>query len=116
MKKTINLILVITAVISMASFSKSTIKDVEGTYSVTPSDPSQIKLILNADNTFYYQDFSNLKEKIMLTGTWLLKGNKVVLTENESKINFHKNWKINVKDESAKSHKGLSFYKLCKIE
>lgn len=116
MKKVIKSLTLLVPFILMSSFSEKNIDEFIGTYSVSPSDPSKIKLTINRDHTFYYQDFSIPDKKIMVNGNWTLKRNKVVLENNDSKIKFHNVWTFAEKGQVAKSHKGLTFYRLGKID
>lgn len=114
MKKAFKIITFTTLVVLLSSFTKNDFKLPIGTYSVSDSDHSQIKLILNADYTFYYQDFSLPEKKIVIHGNWILKRKNVRLISKDSKVKFHSNWKFNKNGQVAKSQKGLSFYTLRK--
>jgi hypothetical protein len=114
MKTTVKTLTLLATVILMSSFSINNTHQFIGTYGVSASDPSQIKLILNPDHTFYYQDFSNSGKKIIAAGNWTLSGNKVVLEDND--IKFHTVWTFENNGEVAKSRKGLTFYRLCRID
>lgn len=116
MKKTIKTLTLLTTVILMSSFTNKNADQFIGTYGVSASDPAQIKLIINSDNTFYYQDFSISDKKIVTKGNWTLKGNKVVLKDNDSEKKFHNVWTFDKNGQVAKSQKGLTFYRLCKID
>jgi hypothetical protein len=116
MRKSIQFLTTLTAIVFLSSFTDKTPKEFIGTYGVYESDPSEIKLSIHSDNTFYYQDFSNPHKKIVVSGNWTLKGNKVFLTGNKSTLKFHKVWTISENGQVAKSHKGLTFYRLCKVE
>lgn len=85
-----------------------------GTYGVSASDPSQIELTIHADHTFYYQDFSDPNNKIVAEGTWTMKGNKVVLHDNNTDLKYHNVWAFDESGKVAKSRKGLAFYSLIK--
>ena len=74
------------------------------------------KLIIKSDNTFYYQDFSFPEKKIVIKGNWKLKGKKVFLKNNISNEKFNNVWTISGNGQVVKSHKGMTFYRLCKIE
>lgn len=100
----------------MCSFSGKNATGFIGTYGVSPSDPAQIKLIINSDHTFYYQDFSVSDKKIKVKGNWTLKGRKVILKDENSQNGFHSVWTFLDNGQVAKSRKGLCFYRLCKIE
>lgn len=113
MTKTIKFLTTLMTIIFLSSFTNKSSNDFIGTYGVSADDASQIKLIINADHTFYYQDFSISDKKIATKGSWTLRGNKVVLKNNGLK--FHNVWTFEKNGEVAKSRKGLSFYKLCKI-
>ena len=99
----------------MSSFIyKDTIEYI-GTYEVSESDPSQIKLTINRDHTFYYQDFSINDKKIVVKGTWTLQGKRIILHGSNSEKKYHNVWTISEDGKVAKSRKGLTFYKICKI-
>lgn len=112
----IKLFVALLGFLALLSFSNSNPETVFGTYSVYDSDPAQIKLIVNSDNTFYYQDFSNTYNKIEVTGTWTQKGDKILLNENNFTGKFHNVWTIDANGKVAKSHKGLTFYRLVKLD
>lgn len=115
MKKTIQLLAICFTLILMSSFSDKNATGFIGTYGVSASDPSQIKLIINSDHTFYYQDFSVSDKKIRAKGNWTLKGSKLILKEENSKQRFHTVWTFLENGQVAKSRKGLCFYRLGKI-
>ena len=100
----------------MSSFSDKTSGEFIGTYGVSPSDPAQIKLTINSDHTFYYQDFSVGDKKIVVEGNWSLKGGKVVLNDKDSGKKFHNVWSFVENGQVAKSRRGITFYRLCKID
>lgn len=103
-------------ILILSSFSNNNSTSFIGTYGVSDSDPSQIKLNINANHTYTYQDFSNPNHKIDVSGTWELKGKKVVLIEPSQAVSFHSVWTFVENGNVAKSHKGLCFYRLCKID
>lgn len=115
MKKSIQLLSTCLILILMSSFSDKNATGFIGTYGVAPSDPSKIKLIINSDHTFYYQDFSVSDRKIKTKGNWTLKGRKVILKDENSAYRFHSVWTFLENGRVAKSRKGLCFYRLCKI-
>jgi hypothetical protein len=112
MKKANVIATVVATVILTSSFSKIYKDPIIGTYKVSSNDPSQIELTLNADNTFYFQDFSISEKKIKTQGNWIFKGKKVILKSNENQGKFHNVWSFENKCQIAKSHKGLSFLTL----
>lgn len=114
MKNTIKILGVLTTIFLLSSFTQKNTTNFIGTYSVSESDPSQIKLTINADHTFYYQDFSISDKKIMINGIWKLKGKKVILVDNNSDKKFHDTWIFDSNGKVAKSHKGFTFYRLIK--
>ncbi len=116
MIKTIKILTVIATFIMLSSFTSKGSDEFIGTYAVSLSDPSQIKLVINSDNTFYYQDFSMPDKKIVIHGTWTAKRGKVILKDNNSGNKFHNIWTFVENGQIAKSHKGLTFYRLCKME
>lgn len=116
MTKSIKFLTTLMTIIFLSSFAGNNSNEFIGTYGVSASDPSQIKLTINSDNTFYYQDFSIADKKIIIKGNWTLKGKKVFLKENSSKKKFHNVWTFSENGQVAKSRKGLTFYRLCKID
>lgn len=102
-------------IILMSSFTDKYNPAFTGTYGVSAADASQIKLTINADHTFYYQDFSIPDKKMIINGNWTLNGKKILLADNHSKKNFHNVWTFEENGAVAKSRKGLTFYRLCKI-
>jgi hypothetical protein len=116
MTKAVQILAVFMTIIVMSSFTDKNAHKFIGTYSVSASDHAQIKLTINADHTFYYQDFSVSDKKIILKGNWTLKGKKVVLKNVDSQTKFHNVWSFVENGQVAKSRKGLSFYRLCKTD
>jgi hypothetical protein len=116
MKKTIKILTVAVTLILMLSFTNKDSNAFIGTYGVSASDPAQIKLTINRDHTFYYQDFSIADKRIVVKGTWTLKGKKVILQNNGSKTKFHNVWTFVESGKVARSRKGLSYYRLGKID
>jgi len=116
MTKSIKFLTTLMTIIFLSSFTDKNPNEFIGTYGVSASDPSQIKLTINSDNTFYYQDFSIADKKIVIKGNWTLKGKKVFLKDNGTNEKFHNVWTILENGQVAKSHKGLTFYRLCKID
>ncbi|MDZ4669021.1 MAG: hypothetical protein SGJ00_14230 [bacterium] len=89
--------------------------DFIGTYCVWENDPAQIKLTLNENHTYAYQDFSNPQQKIDLTGPWELRGLIIELKHAKLPYNFHHKWRFSEEGKVAKSRNGMSFYGLCKL-
>ena len=98
----------------VSSFTSKNPSDFIGTYGVSDADPSQIQLSIYADSSFYYQDFSVPDKKIMVSGTWTLRGNTVQLQASNTDVKFHKAWTFAENGKVAKSRKGMCFYRLCK--
>lgn len=116
MTNAIKLLTTFMAIIFLSSFTVKNSNEFFGTFGVSGSDPSQIKLTINSDHTFYYQDFSVSDQKIVVNGHWIIKGKKVLLRSKDSKIRFHNAWSFTENGQVAKSRKGLSFYRLCRID
>lgn len=116
MTTSIKTLALLAAVVLMYSFTNVKTDQFYGTYGVSASDPSHIKLIINADHTFYYQDFSVSDKKIVSEGTWKRAGNKVVLEDNDTDLKFHTIWTFHNNGQTAKSRKGLAFYRLCRLD
>jgi hypothetical protein len=100
----------------VSSFTSKNPSDFIGTYGVSDADPSQIQLSIYADSSFYYQDFSLPSKKIIVNGTWTLRGNTVQLQASNADVKFHKAWTFAENGKVAKSRKGMCFYRLCKKE
>lgn len=114
MKKVITILASLVIIVFMSSFVAEDSANYTGQYNGSESDPAQIKLIINADNTFYYQDYSLLENKLIVTGTWSLDGKKVVLKSENATQEFHQVWKFEDDGNVAKSRKGLSYFRLTK--
>ena len=113
MKQLINLSLLV-IVLTTFSFTKAPGNHLPGTYGVSKDDPSRIRLTLNEDYSFTYQDFSNSEKRIVVKGNWEAKGKFVILKSTDAKNSFHDKWKISKDGIIAKSRKGLTFYTLGK--
>lgn len=100
----------------MMSFTDTNKNAFIGSYGVSDSNPAAIRLSLNADNTFSYQDLSVSDKKIQVSGRWMQKGGKVVLTASDAAVKFHSVWSFSEQGRVAKSRKGLAFYRLCKLD
>jgi hypothetical protein len=116
MIKSIKFLSTLITIVFLSSFASKNSTEFIGTYGVSASDPSQIKLIIHADNTFYYQDLSNPNKKLIINGSWVSKGKKVFLKDSNSSKRFHHVWTISAQGNVAKSRNGLTFYRLCKID
>jgi hypothetical protein len=115
MTKSIKILTILLAVILWSSFTDKNANLFIGTYGSSSSDPAQIKLTINPDHTFYYQDFSVSGNKIVVKGKWSLIGKKVLLSNNGNKTRFHNIWSFVNEGQVAKSRKGFTFYRLCRI-
>lgn len=114
MKTSLRLILALFIVGVSFSFTSNPALDFTGTYGVSESDMSQIKLQLNPDMTFEYQDFSDSQNKIKVAGNWTANKNVVELHSSDLSPDFHDKWKVEKDGNAVKARKGLSFYRLCK--
>lgn len=103
-------------IVVLSSFSGRDDEEFIGTYGVSETDPSRIELTLNTDHTFLFEDHSNPENKINVNGEWMAKGNKVILSGNNSTVKFHDTWTFTEQGQVAKSRKGLTFYRLCKTK
>jgi hypothetical protein len=101
--------------IFLSSFTFNNSNAFIGTYGVSDSSSSQIKLVINDDQTFYYQDFSNAENKIVVEGRWTLKGKNVILNCDDANVKFHDTWTFTNDGQVAKSRKGLCYYRICKL-
>jgi hypothetical protein len=114
MFKTTKIIAAFASIVLLSSFNGADLTNHTGTYGVSESDPSQIKLIIHADQTFYYQDFSVPDKKIIVSGTWTQREKKVILDDSASETNFHSVWTFKENGQVAKSRNGMAFYRLCR--
>lgn len=106
----------LTIAILLTSFTNKQANQFYGTFGVCANNPSQIKLTIHPDHTFYFQDYSVFDNKIVAKGTWTLKGNKVILKSDDTNQKFHQVWSFNQNGQVAKSRKGWAFYRLNKIQ
>lgn len=109
------LTLTIITPILLCSYAPGEPEQFLGTYGVSAMDTSDIQLTIQPDHTFHYKDYSNPERKIIRCGTWTTKGKHVVLKDNAKAKKFHHIWKFTHHGQVAKSRKGLTFYRLCKI-
>jgi hypothetical protein len=116
MKKAIKLLAALATVIFISSFSEINSLAPIGTYGVSESNPNQILLKINPDQTFYFQDYSNPDQKIIVKGTWTLKRKNLVLNSDHPEMKFHKVWTLVENGQAVKSRKGFTFYRLSKID
>ncbi len=117
MIKATKLLTALMTIILLSSFTTKNANDFIGTYGVSASDPAQITLTIHADHTFSYQDFSTPDQKITVKGNWTLKGQKVILQDtNSADTKFYNVWSFVENGQVAKSRRGLSFYRLCRID
>jgi len=114
MKKAIETLLIASAVLILSSFSSEKTTSFIGTYGVCDDDPSQIQFILNEDNTFTYQDFSNPHAPVDVKGNWEIKNSHLLLTDHNALRSFHSKWKLSKKGKMIKSRNGMAFYTLRK--
>lgn len=73
------------------------------------------ELVINEDHTFRYYDNSNSNKVIDVKGNWVLKGDKVQLTNYTADFPIHKTWTIDKNEKCLKSRKGLNFTRLCHL-
>lgn len=115
MQKIIKTLLFTAFLLGLMSFTTATNADVIGTYGVGADNPNTIELVLNADNTFTYKDFSDAQKPIDVQGNWEIKRDVIVLKNYTSNFSFHNKWKIKMDGKVAKSRKGMTFYRLVKL-
>ena len=113
MKKSLKVLSFVALLALLSSFRPESTANFIGTYGVSESDPSAIRLELKADNSFTYRDPNY---KVDLSGTWVQKGHKVLLLAKNCDKRFHKVWSFDKEGKVAKSRLALCFYRLCKID
>jgi|GEM_PF-779138 len=87
------------------------------TFGVSQADPSNIKLVLHADQTFTYQDFSLPTQKVRVSGTYTVRGAHIKLNASSAeKYAFHDRWKKVNNGSAINSRKRLSFYRLAQLD
>lgn len=115
MKTSIEFLTSLMAIIFLSSFTYKKSDVFVGTFAVSASDASQIKLVIHADHTFYYHDLSVPNKEVVVNGHWTSNGKKVTLRSNNTALKFHNVWSFAENGQIAKSRKGFCFYRLCKI-
>jgi len=103
------------AIAFLSSFADNNATERIGTYGVSGANPSLIKLTINSDNTYYYQDFSVADRKVVQRGNWISRGNRVLLMESGSNKKVYEVWTISGNGQVAKCRNGLAFYRLCRM-
>lgn len=114
MKKLFFIPLIALCTFAVMSFNSVSEKTVIGMYGVSDTDPAKIQLIIGADHTFTYQDYSDMSKIIMVTGRWEQKEEFVVLKDYVSTYKFHDVWKISADGKVARSKMGITIYTLTK--
>lgn len=111
-KRTYALLIIGVISLSPSAFAAEKTDPMVGTFGRIGS--TQIQLTINDDFTFSYQDYSSNENNGSIDGTWAFRRGKVVLTATCTEKKFHQVWKITNRGQTAKSRKGLSFFRLCK--
>lgn len=115
MKTTLKYCGILVLALAFSSFSWYNFKEPHGTFGVSSTGQSRIQLIIQPDHSFYFQDYSDAKNKIIVTGRWKINHKKVILIASNSTAKFHNVWTFEANGQIAKSRKGLCFYRLCKL-
>lgn len=74
---------------------------------------NMIELKINPDASFSYIDNSNPNKKLLLTGTWTSKGNRLYLISDDKQTSFHRKWKFDKSGQCIKSRYQLNFRRIC---
>lgn len=114
MKKLLFIPLMAICLFAVMSFNSVSEKTVIGMYGVHESDPAKIQLMINADHTFTYQDYSDMSKIIIVSGRWEQQEEFVVLKDYVSTYKFHDVWKISPDGKVARSKMGMLIYTLTK--
>jgi hypothetical protein len=72
-----------------------------------------IELKLNDDATFNYADNSDPSHVKQITGTWLMKSGKMLLTSSDGNKSFHRKWKYTKDGKCIKSRYKMNFRRIC---
>jgi hypothetical protein len=114
--------IIITIVFTLHAFTNDAsewpTKIKNGTFGLCNCNTSNVEqnifeLTLNSDSTFNYIDYSDSKNKLHVTGTWIVKGKKLNLISNDKKTKFHNKWKFDSKTQCIKSRLKLNFVRVC---
>jgi len=115
MKKSIKFLTLLLAMAFLSAFTDLNSNAYIETFGVSSTDPAQIKLTINSNHTFYYQDYSVSTQKIVVNGSWTLKRGKMILTSSKRVKKFRHVWTFARDGQVAKSRKGFTFYRLLRI-
>ena len=74
----------------------------------------KVQLVLEDDFSFHYRDLCS-SQKIDVSGTYEIDGNKVHLSATDEAALFHDSWKLTNNQQVAKSRKGMLFMRLCEM-
>ncbi len=75
-----------------------------------------MKLVLKEDQSFQFIDNTVSDKKLNISGTYLLKGNKIIMKDQATKKSVRAKWKIDNNELCLKSRKGLNFTRLCWLD
>lgn len=102
-------------VFSTFAFTQKEQPDFIGTYGISKNYPVKYELIINADKTFTFQDYSDQKNKIDARGTWEIKNDKILLQDKSDAFPYGTKWKIEKDGKAVRTRKGLEFIRLAKL-
>ena len=89
---------------------------IEVTYGVCNAENPSVLLQLHEDLSFEYIDLSSGDKPIKVFGHYKWVKNSIQLETTDTTISFHHKWKLSEEGKVAKSRKGLSYYRLVKVD
>lgn len=89
--------------------------DFIGTYGNPSKNETGIRLKLNEDQSFLYEDYSNSENPLIIKGEWIVLKNKATLIVYEKPNGFATRWSLDKEGEAIKGRSKLCWYRLCKI-
>lgn len=93
----------------LISFTPPNNKGLSVSYGTYGTTSAQIELILHKDFSFSYHDYSISQQSVEVSGTYILKNNKVFL-HADNNVKFRDRWKIKNEGHSIVSRQGLCYY------
>jgi hypothetical protein len=102
-------------VVSVLSYAADKPKAPSGSFGTCSCNGNNriIELVLNEDATFKYTDNSDPSHAKVITGTWIMKSEKMLLTASDGNKTFHRKWKYTKDGKCIKSRYKMNFMRIC---